>query len=251
MPRSHGLQARVGVSRNLNVRLTDAEHEGLSRLRGDRRTTVSAVVREAIHDHLLFRSGDVTSAFFSVFAALIEQLVPAGVHPILAGRWAGVAHGYVHAVPHMQLLVRHDEVPALQRFVAARGGAPASLPFSAGREPWCVHFLSDYGGVGCADLATTPFPCGRVALDVVTLEALLGLPQVLEDFVVEDLSLLRAGEFDLDDGERGMVAWDLAGRLTASAYYSDPLSREPHRFVDLRLLEPLDANLLSRPAAES
>ena len=73
---------------------------------------------------------------------------------------------------------------------------------------------------------------------MLTLDALIEHSKAtLPDYTHDALREVRAGTFHLDDGERGLIAWDAVGRFTASAAYSDPRSRPPHRFVDFRLVK--------------
>jgi len=238
MPRRHALQSRPGTARGIHVRLTDDEHRRLARLakRREAPTTVSAVVRDAIQAHILTSDG---SPFFSVFGRLIEDLANVDVRPILVGSWAAAAHGYISPQSSLELAVRTDELPSLRSFLTARGArSEGSLPLVFGREPWRVSFASSFGERAAEELPTVAFGWGAASLDTLTLEGLLELGRAsLEEHVFDALHELRAGTHHLDDGERGAVAWDAAGRLTASAWYPDPLTRAPFRFIDFRISE--------------
>lgn len=239
MPRTHALQARKGEAATLNVRVTDAERARLARMakRGGPETTVSDVVREAIARHLAFSSGN--SPFLDVFGRVITDLADVEVHPIVVGMWAAAAHGYLTPTERFELVVREDEIDRLRHFLAARGAAePARpLPFELGRRPWAMHFATTFDGVAANDLPTVRYCWDATWLDVVSLDTLIDhAPQTLPDYVHDALREIKAGTFHLDDGERGLIAWDAVGRFTASGAYSDPLSRPPHRFVDFRLV---------------
>ena len=238
MPRRHALQARPGASRALHVRVTDAERAGLERVarRTGPTTTVSEIVRRAIETQLSLASG--RSAFFKVFARLVEDLADVDVHPILVGTWAAAAHGYLSPAKSFDLVVREKDLPRLLPFLAARGVDIALLfPFSIGRSPWCVRLATTFDDRAPETLPTQGFSWGVASLEVVTLDGLLAHgASSLPDYVMDALQELKAGTHHLDDGERGVVAWDAVGRLTSSAFYPDRATRAPHKFLDFRLV---------------
>lgn len=224
----------------VHLRVTDAERARLERMarREGEGTTISDVVRRAIASHLAFSSG--RSPFLDVFGRFVTDLTDAGVRPILVGMWAAAAHGYLTPTERFDLVIREGDIAALRAFLAARGMPKPSraLPFEIGRRPWSVHFARELDGVLADELPTTTFKWDATTLDVVTLDALIAHgPRTLPDYVVDALREVKAGTHALDDGERGPIAWDAVGRFTASAAYSDPLSRPPHRFVDFRLVK--------------
>ena len=237
MPRRHALQSRAGPSRVLNVRLTDFEHDGLARLATRRAgPTVSQLVRRAVETHVLVAD---PSPFFAVFARVVEDLAQLGVHPVLVGEWAAAAHGALSPSSKFELVVKAADVDALHSYLSARGTRRQArpLPFTVGREPWRIAFRPSYGGVPAEQLPATDVAWGGVGLAVLELGALLELGRSeLEEHALDALEQLQAGTYDLDDGERGLVGLDAVGRLTASAWYPDPLTRDPHRFVDCRVL---------------
>jgi hypothetical protein len=173
------------------------------------------------------------SPFFTVFASVIEQMVAADIRPVVVGRWAAAAHGYVHAIPSMQLAIRVDDVERLKLFVVARGGPRSELPFAVGVSPWRIEFLSGFGNLPTSSIPTIEAFTGRVRVDVMTLDALLAQPQALETFE-RDLVRVRAGSYPNDDGERGLVAWDFTGRLCGGAAKLDERTTKPFNFVDFR-----------------
>jgi hypothetical protein len=217
---------------DLDVLLPPLEKELFARAVGARPT--GDVLREAIQAHAI--SSDprqAVSPFFTVFAGVLEQMVAAEIRPIIVGRWAAAAHGYVHAIPSLQLAIRDDDVERMQRFVVARGGPRSELPFAVGVSPWRIEFLSGFGSLTTSSIPTTEVFTGRVRVDVMTLDALLGQPHALETFE-RDLQRLRAGTYPNDDGERGLVAWDFTGRLCGGAAKLDERTTKPFNFVDFR-----------------
>jgi hypothetical protein len=192
------------------------------------------VLREAIQVHAISSDPRQTpSPFFTVFASVLEQMVAVEIRPVVVGRWAAAAHGYVHAIPTLQLAIRPEDEARLHAFVEARGGSPRALPCAVGVSPWRIEFLPGFGALPTASLPTVQVFTGRVRLDVMTLDALLDQPAALETFEVA-LQSLRNGTYKNDDGERGVVAWDFTGRLCGGAAKLDPRTEKPRNFVDFR-----------------
>jgi hypothetical protein len=231
--------AAAGLAEAVAALLSPLDRELFARAVGKR--PIADVVLEAIQAHAV--SSDPrqdTSPFFTVFASVLEQMVAAQIHPVVVGRWAAAAHGYVHGIPSMQLAIRPEDVAQLQAFVAARGADAHELPFAVGVSPWRIEFLTGFGDMLTASIPTTPVFTGRARVDVMTLDSLLSQPAALETFEV-DLQRLRAGVYKNDDGERGVVAWDFTGRIVGGAAILDPRTAKPCNFVNFRETESLVA----------
>lgn len=242
MPRSHALQARPGSATGIHVRVPDTQLAQLERVarRSNPAVTVSELVREAITNQLMAASG--RSAFFKVFARFVEDLQEVDVRPILVGAWAAAAHGYLTPTESFDLVIREKDIEQLRLFLKARGVRKVPpFPFRIGRSPWCVTLSRTFGGVVAEELPfeTHAWDGGATSLDTLTLDALLTLgASELPDYTMDALAQLKAGTHHLDDGERGVVAWDAVGRFTASAAYPDPQARGPYKFIDFREVTP-------------
>ena len=233
MPRSHALQPRAGSARPVAVRFTDGQLEGLSYVAKKASLSPSEVIRAAVDHQILIRSQTTVSAFWTTYGATLEQLIVAGVRPIVVGLWAAVAHGYVAAAPRMQLVIADDERDALNGFLTARGVRPRELPAAYGVEPWAIELLPSWGNKAAHVIKTQTLRCGRVDVAVATLDELLRNSALLPTWSHEDLWALSDGCYRNDDGSRGEAAWDYAGRMNASAAYGSARGGA-HFFIDFR-----------------
>lgn len=233
MPRSHALQARAGSARPVAIRFTDEQLAGLAHIAKKGSLSSSEVVRAAVDHQILIRSQASVSAFWTTYGTALEQLIVAGVRPIIVGLWAAVAHGYVAAAPRMQLVVADTEREALNAFLSARGVRPRELPVAYGVEPWVIELLPSWGSKGAQAIKTQTLPCGRVEVAVASLDELLRNITQLPAWSHEDLWALKDGSYRNDDGSRGEAAWDYAGRMNASAAYGSAQG-SAHFFIDFR-----------------
>jgi hypothetical protein len=199
--------------------------------------TPADVARTALVTHMTMAMSQ--SPFLMVFGRVLEDLVALSVRPIVVGRWAVAAHGYITPVEGLELAIRRSDVLHLRAYLAFRGSPAADrpLPFTVGHTPWSISFVTAFGGVSADDLPVESHGWGGTNVDVVTLDGLLQLPwsQVAEedDYVRDALQELKAGTHKLDDGERGVIAWDAVARMTCGLHPSDP-GKGKLRFVDFR-----------------
>jgi len=233
MPRSHALQPRAGSARPVAVRFTDLQLKGLADVAKKSSLSPSEVIRTAVEHQILIRSQPTISAFWTTYGATLEQLIVAGVRPIVVGLWAAVAHGYVAAAPRMQLVIADDERPALDAFLSARRVRPRELPAAFGVEPWVIELLPSWGDKSAHAIKVQIIQCGRVDVAVATIDELLRSTALLPEWSREDLWALSDGTYRNDDGSRGEAAWDYAGRMNASAAFRSAKGGA-HFFIDFR-----------------
>jgi hypothetical protein len=231
MPRTHALQSRLGQARPVAVRFTDNQLSSISALANSSGTTPSVLIRAAVEHDLLTRSQPTLSAFWPTYATTLEQLHVAGVRPTVVGLWAAVAHGLVATAPRMQLLVAAADTQRLEAFLETRGARHRTTPVTVGCDPWAIDFISTWGA---SQPQVQTFRCGRIDVAVATLDELVKNITELPAWAHDDLWALRHGNYRNDDGSRGELAWDYAGRMNASSAYATTRGSAAHFFVDFR-----------------
>jgi hypothetical protein len=217
------------------------EQEATRLLRMARRlgptVTPAEVARTALVTHMTMAMSQ--SPFLMIFGRVLEDLVALGARPIVVDRWAVAAHGYITPVECLELGIRASDVANLRKYLAFRD-CPASdrpLPFTVGHVPWSIRFVTGFGGLSADELPVESHGWGGTNVDVVTLDGLLRLPwseeAEEEDYVRDAMQELKEGRHKLDDGERGVIAWDAVARMTCGLHPPDP-GMGNLRFVDFR-----------------
>jgi len=199
--------------------------------------TPADVARTALVTHMTMAMSQ--SPFLMTFGRVLEDLVAMSVHPIVVGRWAVAAHGYLTPIEGgFELAVRQDEVPKLREYLAFKGSPDPHrpLPITVGHLPWSITFATSFGEVAASELPVEWHGWGGTNLEVLALDGLLQQrwsQEVEEDYVSDALRELKEGRHKLDDGERGVIAWDAAARMTCGLHPADP-GMGSLRFVEFR-----------------